>query len=131
MKKHAYSLLLFLLILSALVPPSFAHSGGTDGKGGHRNSSTGEYHYHHGYSAHQHTDGVCPYDYDDKTGETSGTSGSKKTETVKEEKKAKGIGSSTMLKFAKGYLVCFGALIAAPIIGEIVGAIRNVFRRKK
>ena len=36
-----------------------------------------------------------------------------------------------MLKFAKGYLVCFGALIAAPIIGEIVGAIRNVFRRKK
>ena len=39
-----------------------AHSGGTDSKGGHYNRSTGEYHYHHGYSAHQHPNGVCPYE---------------------------------------------------------------------
>jgi hypothetical protein len=42
----------------------------TDGNGGHYNSSTGEYHYHHGYPAHSHTNGVCPYEYDDKTGQS-------------------------------------------------------------
>ena len=50
-----------------------AHSGKTDSNGGHYNHSTGEYHYHHGYSAHQHYDmngdGVrdCPYEFKDKT----------------------------------------------------------------
>ena len=59
------TLFLTLLLLSSTIV--FAHPGGTDGAGGHKNHSTGEYHYHHGYSAHQHTDGVCPYDFDDKT----------------------------------------------------------------
>lgn len=50
-----------------------AHPGKTDSDGGHTDHSTGEYHYHHGYSAHQHSDvdgdGVldCPYLFDDKT----------------------------------------------------------------
>ena len=44
---------------------SLSHSGRTDGNGGHYDRSTGEYHYHHGYPAHQHTDGTCPYDYND------------------------------------------------------------------
>jgi hypothetical protein len=50
-----------------------AHSGKTDANGGHYNTSTGEYHYLHGYSAHQHDDidgdGIvdCPFDFDDKT----------------------------------------------------------------
>ena len=35
-------------------------AGRTDSNGGH-NSSTG-YHYHHGYPAHQHTNGLCPYE---------------------------------------------------------------------
>lgn len=46
---------------------SLAHKGRTDSSGGHYDRSTGEYHYHHGYSAHQHINGICPYDYDDKT----------------------------------------------------------------
>ena len=39
----------------------------------HHDHSTGEYHYHHGYSAHSHYDidgdGIidCPYDFDNKT----------------------------------------------------------------
>lgn len=47
---------------------AYAHPGGTDSQGGHRVSATGEYHYHHGRSAHQHSDmdgdGAldCPYD---------------------------------------------------------------------
>lgn len=50
-----------------------AHPGRTDGKGGHTDHSTGEYHYHHGYSAHSHYDmdgdGAvdCPYDFKDNT----------------------------------------------------------------
>ena len=52
----------------------YAHPGRTDSRGGHYNRSTGEYHYHHGYPAHQHPDGVCPYDFDDRTGHSSGSS---------------------------------------------------------
>lgn len=47
------------IILCPLV--AIGHSGGTDSRGGHYNRGTGEYHYHHGYSAHQHPGGVCPY----------------------------------------------------------------------
>lgn len=60
------SLLLFALVF--LIMPVDAHPGRTDENGGHYNRSTGEYHYHHGYPAHQHTGGVCQYAYDDKTG---------------------------------------------------------------
>lgn len=58
----------------------FAHSGRTDSSGGHRDSSTGEYHYHHGYPAHQHPNGKCPYDFDDKTNSESNYSTLKTTE---------------------------------------------------
>lgn len=82
MKKIA-AIFLALLFIS----PAYAHSGRTDSQGGHYNRSTGEYHFHHGYPAHQHENGVCPYDFDDKTGESSGTSGggssSKKPTIVK------------------------------------------------
>lgn len=65
--------ILVFLILFAL--PCYAHPGRTDEYGGH-NSPNG-YHYHHGYPAHLHTDGICPYDYDDKTGSSSGSSSAK------------------------------------------------------
>ena len=55
-------LLLCLLLLSVLLPCASAHGGKTDADGGHYDTQTGEYHYHHGYSAHQHPNGVCPYD---------------------------------------------------------------------
>lgn len=65
-----------LLCAAFLTVSAFAHPGNTDSSGGHYNRSTGEYHYHHGYPAHQHTNGKCPYDYDDKTSQNSGSSGS-------------------------------------------------------
>lgn len=44
---------------------AYAHSGRTDGSGGHKDnknaSGLGSYHYHHGYSAHLHKNGICPY----------------------------------------------------------------------
>lgn len=43
-----------------------AHGGRTDSNGGHRDtknaSGLGSYHYHHGYPAHLHTNGICPYE---------------------------------------------------------------------
>lgn len=72
-----FSLCIIMLLL--LITVTSAHPGRTDGRGGHYDSETGEYHYHHGYEAHQHTDldddGIpdCPYDFDDKTGESSGS----------------------------------------------------------
>jgi hypothetical protein len=47
---------------------SFAHSGRTDGNGGHRDnqnkSGLGSYHYHHGNGPHLHPNGVCPYSFE-------------------------------------------------------------------
>lgn len=69
------SALLCVLLLVGLTCTAYAHPGRTDANGGHYNHSTGEYHYHHGYPAHQHYGGVCPYAYDDRTGQNSGSSG--------------------------------------------------------
>lgn len=69
----------FVACLIAMVATTVvAHPGRTDSQGGHTDQSTGEYHFHHGYSAHDHYDmngdGVvdCPYDFDDKTNHDGG-----------------------------------------------------------
>jgi hypothetical protein len=49
-----------LLFIFAL--PAAASPGGTDGNGGHIDAATGEYHFHHGFPAHEHINGVCPLD---------------------------------------------------------------------
>lgn len=64
MKKRIAALLCAVLCIVLLIVPSSAHSGRTDSRGGHYNTATGEYHYHHGYPAHQHPNGVCPYEDD-------------------------------------------------------------------
>lgn len=52
-----------LLCLTLILPTAtFAHSGRTDANGGHWDEENGDYHYHHGYEAHYHPGGVCPYD---------------------------------------------------------------------
>lgn len=63
MKRSSRAIIVALcLLLSAALPTvAIAHSGRTDSNGGHYNHSTGEYHYHHGYPAHQHDNGICPY----------------------------------------------------------------------
>lgn len=59
---------LFVIILSLCTTMTiFAHPGRTDSAGGHTDHSTGEYHYHHNYPAHQHPNGICPYGNVDKT----------------------------------------------------------------
>lgn len=78
MRKQLTMISVFVLVL--LLPmQAFAHPGRTDANGGHYDRSTGEYHYHHGFPAHDHYDidgdGIidCPYDFVDKTGENSGS----------------------------------------------------------
>ena len=66
------------LILLFLSQVSYAHSGRTDSNGGH-NSAYG-YHYHHGYPEHQHTNGICPYNYDDQTNHSSSSNSSSITQ---------------------------------------------------
>lgn len=77
------TLILACFLLAAL--QVFAHPGGTDEDGGHYVGGTSEYHYHHGYPAHDHYDmdgdgdKDCPYNFDDKTGWNSGNSTTTKT----------------------------------------------------
>lgn len=103
MRKKAAILLLLLILLCI---PAAAHSGGTDENGGHIDHSTGEYHYHHGYPAHQHDGGVCPYNFVDKSGSTSGSSGSGKSSATKapvskgESNNSEGSGIALVLSFA-------------------------------
>ena len=68
-------LLAFVLVLCSLFSCAYAHSGKTDSSGGHKDkyneSGLGSYHYHHGYSAHLHPNGVCPYASTSKTQTTT------------------------------------------------------------
>ena len=73
--KKVISILLATFILTTCIPlvPMFntvltveAHSGRTDGSGGHHDyknkSGLGSYHYHcGGHPAHLHPNGVCPH----------------------------------------------------------------------
>lgn len=60
--RRVFLISICLLLMSSV---SFAHSGRTDSNGGHKDknnvSGLGSYHYHHGYEAHLHPNGVCPY----------------------------------------------------------------------
>lgn len=70
-KRFAATVLALLVTAGSLTAPgalltASAHSGRTDSGGGHHDyknaSGLGSYHYHHGYPAHLHENGVCPYD---------------------------------------------------------------------
>lgn len=82
MKFHKIFIVLFtvLLCMCCLCVGTVAHSGRTDSKGGHYDRSDGSYHYHHGYSAHDHYDmdgdgkKDCPYEFDDKTDHSANSS---------------------------------------------------------
>lgn len=68
--KRFFALVCVGIIAFSLAVIGFAHPGKTDEDGGHYNHDTGDYHYHHGYSAHQHPNGECPYNYDYKYNNT-------------------------------------------------------------
>lgn len=69
--KRLFLFCIALVMLSAVV--AYAHGGRTDSKGGHHVGGTSEYHYHHGYPAHDHINGECPYDLKDNLSVSSGS----------------------------------------------------------
>ena len=60
--KRLLSIILAIICIFSFALLCFAHSGRTDANGGHHVGGTSEYHYHHGKPAHQHPNGVCPYE---------------------------------------------------------------------
>lgn len=64
MKKYVVLMSVSVLIMFSMV--AYGHSGRTDANGGHHDydnvSGLGSYHYHHGYPAHLHENGICPYE---------------------------------------------------------------------
>ena len=119
---------LLLLILSAFTV--LAHPGRTDSNGGHYNRSTGEYHYHHGYSAHQHPNGVCPYKSDDKTGSSSSSSNST-TNYYSSLKTTSPYRSYSSPKANDKNEDIYGYLFLATVIIIIILIVYIVFLRKK
>lgn len=81
MKRVIYFLLAVFLSIIPL------HSGRTDANGGHYDRSTGEYHYHHGYPAHQHENGICPYDFNDQTRSSSASVSRSSQQTAEKPKR--------------------------------------------
>lgn len=71
--KRLLSFVLFLLIFIFSYTTIFAHSGRTDGNGGHYDDD-GDYHYHHGFPAHDHPGGKCPYEDDEPYYKANGNS---------------------------------------------------------
>ncbi len=60
MKKFFIAIICFVLIFNFTIT-TLAHGGNTDSNGGHNDNVNGGYHYHHGYPAHDHPDGKCPF----------------------------------------------------------------------
>lgn len=79
-RKYIILLAAAILWAASLLVPVSAHPGRTDSNGGHTDHATGEYHYHHGYPAHDHYDmdgdghPDCPYNFEDKTNHGSSSS---------------------------------------------------------
>jgi len=66
MRKKIFTALTICLVVMSMAFSALAHSGRTDGSGGHKDnknkSGLGSYHYHcGGHPAHLHSGGVCPY----------------------------------------------------------------------
>ena len=120
------SLILIVLCLSCI--QASAHSSKTDASGGHYDSSTGEYHYHHGYPEHQHTDtngdGIleCPYRkaFIEKPKDET-TSSHFETETPKIEKVPTEDPTDPQKQETKSYKKIPTGVIGAIVLGVIFG----------
>lgn len=66
--KKIISILSCIVVLTVTAS---AHSGSTDKNGGHYDHAAEEYHYHHGFAAHQHPDGICPFETDDSQNQSN------------------------------------------------------------
>ena len=115
-----------VLLVAVLSSFTFLHKGRTDSNGGHYDRSSGEYHYHHGYSAHYHYDmngdGIvdCPYNFKDNTSNKGNTSKSEsKTNALKSSDNSEKKQGSTTRTIAAILLVVGILAIFLRVIGII------------
>ena len=118
LKKKYNCVIKVLLVLIIMTSNVFGHSGRTDSNGGHYNRSTGEYHYHHGYSAHQHPNGICPHEDKNKVQEKVDSATSLNIVNDKVNSDAKNISKSKKNNEILIVLV-YGALIGLPLCLEL------------
>ena len=111
---------------------TYAHSGKTDSNGGHYNSSTGEYHYHHGYPAHSVCGVNCPYNNIDATNHNSSsssrTSNYKKSETTKTQKQDYQMSFWEKI-FISILLSYFAFPFTAIFTGWILSRFKNIYQK--
>ena len=114
-----------IFILSAVLMVTALHKGRTDANGGHYDHSTGEYHYHHGYPAHDHYDMDgdgkidCPYEFKDKTNHSSNsnnnnndTANTEATNTAKEH--------ISFWKVVDTIIACIVLLLSPPLLACLI-----------
>lgn len=103
--KKVFKISLILMSIVVIILGScvavFAHPGKTDSDGGHFDRSTGEYHYHHGYPAHQHENGTCPYNKKSTTTEKAETFATIVIEDNKQKDNSYGIDYDSIRNKAK------------------------------
>lgn len=141
-------LLVAIAVFFSLAVTVFAHPGKTDSQGGHTDHSTGEYHYHHGYSAHQHYDSDgdggldCPYNFDNQTSSESGKSSKEEThvaqikpgkKTVTEEEHKKGKTAFGHIKDALCFVYdvlkfCVSLFLGFMCLVVVIEMITKIFR---
>lgn len=128
MRRIFILIFIFVVFIVLSLSPS-AHSGGTDSAGGHYDRDSGTYHYHHGYSAHNHFDkdgdGIaeyCPYNDDAESNHGEAQilkpRETTKTTTDTDEKTKQSQDDSTEFDI-KRYI---GALLAAAFISFLVAS---------
>lgn len=117
-------------VVAVLSSLTVLHSGRTDGNGGHYNHSTGEYHYHHGYPAHDHYDingdGIvdCPYSFKDNTSNKSSTSKSEsKTNNISKSSENKKHGNALGFIYT---VLAFSTILFMPwVIKKAIEKLKN------
>lgn len=138
--RRTLALLPALFLLYVFAVTAFAHPGKTDSSGGHTDRSTGEYHYHHGYPAHDHydIDGDgdldCPYDFEDKTNHKSSgenSSYNEKDSRVKEPEYPNVVfprdNEAAQISFADGFFLIFEAALGSLVAGLLCSNLLYIF----
>lgn len=130
MKRKIFIIIITISALLCLGITAAAHPGSTDESGGHVDRKTGEYHYHHGYPAHQHADGICPFDFDDKTDRSYHPDSEieRSTEVIVPEPPAQQINSKLIFRLCL-LAVCLAAIVVTAVRNR--DELRRTFRPKK
>ncbi|MDO5338351.1 MAG: YHYH domain-containing protein [Eubacteriales bacterium] len=111
-----------------------AHSGRTDGSGGHhdnRNASgLGSYHYHcGGHPAHLHTGGVCPYSSDTAVAvQTAGSDG--QTDVSSDSLAASGTDTGSSLSVTGKGKLTLSSGESIDISADVVKLIQEILNQK-